>query len=510
MIDKIHYIYRELITLSKKKTNLLKYVHTIHKFLAAELNVRESIFVFVINGYFFKSTYSIENDEYWDVRTNEAQDEERFLRLADIVFQEINFNKDSDIRVEIRDDDATTGYIIVRPFKENEGLIEIMEEIKDFFFLICRSIYRQYQLNERVKELSCLQNISKIAEKVDISIEEFLDEIVNILPPAWQYPSQAQARILFNDESFMTKNYKESERSLKAPIVLGKAKVGFVEVNYPQESTFPDAHTFLIEETHLIHIIAQELSITLEKKKAESESRQLEKQLRHADRLATLGQLSAGIAHEINEPLAGILGLAQLMEKNESLDEQAQSDLENIVSASLHARDVVKKLMLFARQMPSSQSDLNLSEAVNNAVFFLESRCRKNMVKIMLDLKDGMPSIKADSSQIHQVLINLIVNALQAMPEGGTITIRTFYDDTHVSLECSDTGIGMSKKVLSQIFNPFFTTKKINEGTGLGLSVVHGIIYSHGGEIKVKSKPGNGTRFTITFPYSLEVGTDEK
>ncbi|MCD6329360.1 MAG: PAS domain-containing sensor histidine kinase [Candidatus Cloacimonetes bacterium] len=507
MIARINRILKEMTKLSKKKIGHLEFVHAIHKLFADELDIRESIFILAIDNYFLKSSYSVKPEEYWHIRTNELQDKDRFSRLADIVLKEIDFNPDSDIRVEINNCNIIIGYIIVRNFGIKSDVAEILEEVKDFFFLICKSIYRQFQLNERVKELSCLHSISKIAENSDLSIPEFLTEIVNLLPPALQFPDQASARIVYNEQTFQTDQFEESEHSLKAAIVLDKIKTGFVEVSYPKDFNLSDSYLFLKEEEHLISIIAQELSITLEKKNAQKESKNLEKQLRHADRLATLGQLSAGIAHEINEPLAGILGLAQLMEKNESLDDQAISDLENIVSASLHAREVVKKLMLFARQMPSSQTNLDLNEAVNNAVFFLESRCRKNLVKITLDLKKGIPCIKADSSQIHQVLINLIVNALQAMPDGGIISIRTSFDAEFVFLECRDTGIGMSKNVLSQIFNPFFTTKKVNEGTGLGLSVVHGIIYSHGGEIKVTSKPGKGAKFLITFPQALKEGS---
>ena len=507
MINRIHKILRKMILLSKQNTEHLEFVRAVHKLFAEELDIRESIFILAIDNYFLKSSYNAEPEEYWDIRTNELQDENRFSRLVDIVLKEINFDPNSDIRIEINNCNVTIGYIIARNVDASNDLTGILEEIKDFFFLICMSNYRQFQLNERVKELSCLHSISKIAESTDLSIPEFLNQIVSLLPPALQFPAQARARIVYNDQTFQTDKFAESEHLLNAPIVLDKTKAGFVEVNYPNDFKLQDSYLFLKEEEHLISIVAQELSISLEKKKAEKESRQLEKQLRHADRLATLGQLSAGIAHEINEPLAGILGLAQLMEKNESLDEQALSDLENIVSASLHAREVVKKLMLFARQMPSSQTTLNLNEAVNNAVFFLESRCRKNLVKITLDLKKGIPSIKADSSQVHQVLINLIVNALQAMPDGGIISIRTHFDAELVFLECRDTGIGMSKSVLRQIFNPFFTTKKVNEGTGLGLSVVHGIIYSHGGEIKVSSQLGKGTKFVITFPHALKEGS---
>ncbi|MCF7792432.1 MAG: PAS domain-containing sensor histidine kinase [Candidatus Cloacimonetes bacterium] len=505
MIEQINYFLQELIQLSKQEKDHLEFIKDFHQLLGKKLKAKETIVILRIDKYFLRSSFLNDNEEFWDIRTNDLNDEERFSRLADIALKEINYSYENDLLAKIQDN----GFIIIKNTENNEKL-EILEEIKDFFYLIFKSIYRQFQLIERVKELSCLHSISKIAEDHDLSIPDFLDQIVNLLPPAWQYPEITRAKIIFNDETFATKDFEESPINLRSNIMLQKRKVGYVEVNYPEDFKQKDSYPFLKEEAGLIRTIAQELSIILEKKKSEDESRKLEKQLLHADRLATLGQLSAGVAHEINEPLAGILGLAQLMEKNNSLDQQALNDLENIVSASLHAREVVKKLMLFARQVPSSQTDLNLNESVNNAVFFLESRCRKNMVKIHLDLKKSIPSINADSSQIHQVLINLIVNALQAMPDGGIINIKTYQNENTAFLECSDNGIGMTKDVLNQIFNPFFTTKKVNEGTGLGLSVVHGIIYSHGGDISVSSQPGKGAKFKISFPIGKGLLNNEE
>lgn len=504
MLEKTLEIIKAMIMYSKGNLDHLEYVHAVQKLFATSLQIPETIFVLRIDQYFLKSSFQATEENFWDIRTNVLQYRERFSVLADIVLKEIQFSAAKDVCLEIGDN----GFLIAKNEKD-ESKLKILDETKDLFFLICQSLYRQFQLNERVKELSCLHNISKVAENHDISIPDFLEQIVNLLPPAWQYPQITRAKIHYNDLVFATPNYVESPVCLRADIVLQKRKAGFVEVNYPPNFKQKDSNPFLEEEEGLIRTIAQELSLILQKKKAEAESRKLEKQLLHADRLATLGQLSAGIAHEINEPLAGILGLAQLLEKNDSLDQQALSDLENIVSACLHAREVVKKLMLFARQLPASQTDLNLNESVKNAVFFLESRCRKNMVKINLDLESALPCIKADSSQIHQVLINLIVNALQAMPKGGIITLRTYHNTENVYLECCDTGIGMDKKIINQIFNPFFTTKKVNEGTGLGLSVVHGIIYSHGGEISVKSQPGKGAKFKISLPLSKGVPRNE-
>ena len=223
-------------------------------------------------------------------------------------------------------------------------------------------------------------------------------------------------------------------------------------------------------------------------------------QLLHADRLATIGQLSAGVAHELNEPIGSIMGFAQLIQKNPDVPEQAQKDIEKIMKASLHAREVIKKLMIFARQMPPQKTSLNLNQIIEEGLYFLESRCAKEGIKVVRELAKTLPEITADPAQMTQVLVNIIVNAIQAMPEGGQLTIQTKVSGKHVLLIIEDTGIGMEKKELKHIFLPFFTTKDVGKGTGLGLAVVHGIVTSHGGSIHVESKVNEGTRFTLQLP----------
>ena len=139
---------------------------------------------------------------------------------------------------------------------------------------------------------------------------------------------------------------------------------------------------------------------------------------------------------------------------------------------------------------------------------FLEARCAKEKVDLIQDLAPDLPQTYADPSQLQQVLVNLVVNALQAMPEGGTLRLATRGDDQSVSLIVEDTGAGMSEEVKKHIFDPFFTTKDVGEGTGLGLSVVHGIVTAHGGSIKCASQVGCGTRFEVELPGSGPSGAD--
>jgi len=221
--------------------------------------------------------------------------------------------------------------------------------------------------------------------------------------------------------------------------------------------------------------------------------------LRHADRLATIGQLAAGVAHELNEPLSNILGFAQLVQKFPELPSQVFKDVERIIRAALHAREVVTKLMTFARPKLPVLSEVNLNQLVSDGLYFLASRCAKSGIELVRQLSPDLPEIVADSGQLHQVLVNLVVNAIQAMPNGGRLTITTKDNqDGTVSLFVSDTGVGMSDDVKKHIFVPFYTTKP--EGTGLGLSVVYGIVTAHGGSIKVESEPGKGSCFEVILP----------
>jgi len=152
----------------------------------------------------------------------------------------------------------------------------------------------------------------------------------------------------------------------------------------------------------------------------------------------------------------------------------------------------------------------NLNQVVEEGLYFLESRCAKEGIKVVRLLSSGLPKIIADPAQMTQVLVNIVVNAIQAMPNGGKIIIQTKTSDNFVSLIVKDTGMGMEENIMKQIFLPFFTTKDVGKGTGLGLAVVHGIITSHGGSIKVDSKVGHGTIFEIQLPIVDPYSEKEK
>jgi two-component system NtrC family sensor kinase len=360
----------------------------------------------------------------------------------------------------------------------------------------------QAALQERIKELTCLTHIAQVMENPQPSLDAVFQSVVDALPPAWQYPDLASARIVLDDRRYQAPDYRESRFRQAADLIVNGKLRGSVEVVYGGEKPELYEGPFLKEERRLIDTVARQVALFVEQRETEEEKDRLEEQLRHADRLATIGKLAAGVAHELNEPLGGILGFAQLAKKCAGLPSQAEQDLDRIVSASLHAREVIKKLMLFARQMPPRRTRLDLNRVVREGLYLFEARCARQKIELALSLGTDLPEVYADATQLTQVLTNLVVNAVQAMPGGGRLAVETRADAEAVILRIEDTGEGMSPEVRKQIFTPFFTTKEADHGTGLGLAVVHGIVTAHQGTIRVDSRVGRGTRFEIRFPLA--------
>ncbi len=365
-------------------------------------------------------------------------------------------------------------------------------------------------LNERVKELSCFYHINQIFETFNISPHNVFNRIVELIPPAWQYPEIASARIIVDGREYKTPNFRESRKKLAVDVIIDNKTRGIVEVVYPDERLLPGDKPFLKEEQNLLEAIARQIAFIIERQQAEVERAQLQKQLMHADRLATIGQLAAGVAHELNEPLSSILGFAQLIQKNPKLPSEAVHDVQRIVTSSLHAREIIKKLLLFARQTPTFKGHTNLNNIVSEAIGLFEHRFESDGIELVCSLCSLMPELTADAGQLTQVMVNLIVNAIQAMPQGGRLHLKTDIQSKYVICIVEDTGVGMTEDVLDRLFVPFFTTKEINQGTGLGLPVVHGIVKSHRGTIEVKSKPGKGTKFTIRLPIEPGIIKENK
>eukprot|EP00831_Metopus_contortus_P008542 TRINITY_DN13275_c0_g1_i1.p1 TRINITY_DN13275_c0_g1~~TRINITY_DN13275_c0_g1_i1.p1 ORF type:complete len:207 (-),score=38.99 TRINITY_DN13275_c0_g1_i1:360-953(-) len=180
--------------------------------------------------------------------------------------------------------------------------------------------------------------------------------------------------------------------------------------------------------------------------------------------------------------------------------EQLVTDLNNIVDSSLHAREIIRKLMFFGRQLPPQPILVDFNDIVEQALRITESGARRSDIKLVREYDTSLPQLLADPQHIKQVVVNPVVNAIQAMGEGGQVCIRTLNYQNDAYLIVEDNGPGMTPDVLKMIFTPFFTTKDVDKGSGLGLSVIHGIVKAHGGVIQVESTPGQGTQVEVAFP----------
>ena len=228
-----------------------------------------------------------------------------------------------------------------------------------------------------------------------------------------------------------------------------------------------------------------------------------QRQLAQADKLASVGRLAAGVAHEINNPLTGVLSYASLLRKRLDGDKESCDDLDVIVRETVRCRGIIRGLLDFARPTPPARQSMDLNEVVRRAVSVVMTQLSLNQVDLSLDLAPELPQVEADANQIQQVAVNLLLNAGDAINgEGGTIKLSTRAGaEGSVEMLVQDDGRGIPPEDLPRIFEPFYTTKG-NHGTGLGLAVSWGIVEAHGGRIEVQSEPGRGTCFTLRIPPS--------
>jgi signal transduction histidine kinase len=238
-------------------------------------------------------------------------------------------------------------------------------------------------------------------------------------------------------------------------------------------------------------------------------------QLVSSEKMATVGQMAAGIAHEINTPLGIILGYAQLMMDDFAKDSETYQNLEVIERQTQASRKIVADLLKYSRQSGSAREPINLNEIINDAVAITEHSLNLNHVKVGLQLAGDLPALVGDPEKMRQVVVNMINNAYHAMEAqgGGALILRTRFhaEAGKVIAEFQDSGHGIPESIKSRIFDPFFTTKPVGKGTGLGLSVSYGIIREHGGAIEIESPvqgPGGtvtpGTLFRLILPVAVE------
>ena len=284
--------------------------------------------------------------------------------------------------------------------------------------------------------------------------------------------------------------------------VIGGESVHDLQVTFMTK----DGRVIQVEGSAVPYIVGGKVVATQGFFRDVTERKKMEEHLLVADRLASIGELASGIAHELNNPLTGVIGFSELlMEKN--VANEVKEDIAIIHHEAVRAAEVVKNLLTFARKHVPSKQPTNINSIIASVLGLRAYENKVNNIKVITRFEPNLPMIIADGFQLQQVFINVIINAEYAMEEankGGVLTITTKKEGNIIYISFADNGAGISEKNMKHIFDPFFTTKDVGRGTGLGLSICHGIVTGHGGKIYARSEPGKGATFIVELPVKVK------
>jgi signal transduction histidine kinase len=357
----------------------------------------------------------------------------------------------------------------------------------------------EQKLKERIKELTCLYEVTSLIVNCDYDdMETALLGIVQCLERAWQFDTETYVQLSTPEYHIKTREKGDAYVFLESAITVFNKPKGVIKVGYPSPQY--KLKDFLEEEQQLLDNVCLKVGNLLERKEIKEKEEQIRRQVEQSDRLRILGEITAGIAHELNTPLANILGFTELLQERIGDDAQALKDLDKIMTNAIFSREVVKKLMFFACEMPETREVINVVEVVEEAITMLRTTLRQSQVACTFEHSKDTIELRIDKIQLTQVVFNLVMNAIYFSPPQSTISVLLSTKNDKVKLTISDEGPGIPKESIPHIFDPFFTTKPVGEGSGLGLSVVHGIVQSHQGTIEVAPNTPTGTIFTLQFP----------
>lgn len=354
------------------------------------------------------------------------------------------------------------------------------------------------KLKERVKELTCLFEVTSIIVNSDYDqLKTSLEAILYCIKRGWQFDEDTEAHLISSGYEVQTEDYSSDSVVLTSDIKIFNKIDGQITVGYPKNEY--NQEDFLEEEQTLLDNISLAVGNLLERKQIRDSEAATRRQMERADRLHILGEITAGIAHELNTPLANILGFAELLQEKVTEEENVR-DLKKIMDNAIFSREIVKKLMFFACEMPQEMKAIELKPVIENVLKLLGPSLREKKINLTKSFSNDAMELRADTVQLTQVLFNLIMNAAYYSPIGGTIDVNVKEKGKKIRIRISDEGKGIAPENEDKVFEPFFTTKPIGDGSGLGLSVVHGIISSHQGSISHEPNMPKGTIFTVDFP----------
>lgn len=355
-------------------------------------------------------------------------------------------------------------------------------------------------LRERIKELSCLYNISLLIASHTDNISDTFSKMALVIKDAWLYSDQAIVSIKTNGIEAVTSPLVGSTEKIEEEVKLHNNALLRISVHYPS-SDF-SVTDFLEEEKRLLKKLTLEIASFLNIEFSKEQGAVLQRGLERNDRLSILGEMTAGIAHELNTPLANILGYTELLQ-SKLTDEQQRKDVSKIIKSVIYAREVVKKLMFFTSEMPQDKVVQPIKPIIDEALQLLQPNLKKAAIQAKFTISNETISLKIDKIQFMQLLFNLIINALYVSPTRSTIYIDVNETEKAIILKVSDEGTGVPDTLKEKVFEPFFTTKPSGQGSGLGLSVVHGIVKSHQGHIAIRDNKPKGAVFSIELPKTF-------
>ena len=310
--------------------------------------------------------------------------------------------------------------------------------------------------------------------------------------PRIQYPQEAWAEGL--------------RMAIDAPLVIGSDVIGILRLYFSEQRELHE------EELNLMILIAEQGAFAIEKAQLiEGQRTRYDQLALQTEKLSALGRLAAGIAHEINNPLAGILLFSSNMLKKVPQEGPLRDGLELIMQETIRCKRIIQELLEFSRESEPNVTLANFNDAIERALHILDNEFRLRHIKLEKQLSSDLPDILMDKSQIEQVIVNLLLNAIQAIEDQGTITVCSYAvrDENRLKVEIADTGCGIPPENITKIFEPFFSTKA--KGTGLGLAVSYGIVQKHQGRIYASSGPGGkGSVFTLEIPLPTGASSRER
>lgn len=342
-------------------------------------------------------------------------------------------------------------------------------ELNTAYGLSGRYLSKGHVSSKKVIEEICQENRAIIIQDVQTD-------------PRVQYPKAAQEEGI--------------KMMVDLPLFVGKNVVGVLRIFFDQQ------REFLEEELDFAVAIAEQCALAIDKARLiEKQQIQYDHLAIQADKLSSLGRMAAGIAHEINNPLAGILLYSSNLVKKVPETGPLKKGLEVIIHETVRCRGIIQDLLEFSREREPVKALADINGVINKALSILVNEFRLNRISLEKKLSDHLPNVLIDVNQIEQVFINFFMNAIEAIKGQGQVSVRSYRDenDQGVVVEIEDSGMGIPQEHLERIFEPFFSTKP--KGTGLGLAVNYGIIHKHGGQIKVSSQPGRGTTMRIRLPF---------